>query len=111
MLARVLLEEGDTAEAFERAFEAQTLLDCLGHVDEFEAMVRLVFVESLLANGKLDDATARLSDAVTRLRVRATSISDDRARESFLRSVPDHQRTLTLWDELSSAKTKKAPLS
>ena len=96
MLARALLDGGETAAALARAEEASALLDELGGIEDGEALVRLVHAEALRAAGRMDEARERIAAAAARLRERAARIADDAWRVSFLDGVREHRRTLEL---------------
>jgi tetratricopeptide (TPR) repeat protein len=95
VLARALLRQGRTDEAFEAAREAYAQLEADGSLEEGEAAVRLVYAETLAARGS-PELGAILTAACDRLLSRAAKISDPSWRERFLTAVPDNARTLTL---------------
>lgn len=93
ILAESLLACGRTAEALSAARDALAALEALGHVEDGEALVRLMIVETLDAAGEHDEAARLRAIAQARLLERAASITDPSLRESFLRGVPEHART------------------
>jgi tetratricopeptide (TPR) repeat protein len=96
VLARSLLAVRRTDEALEAAHEAFSLLESLGSLEEGEALVRLVYAETLTAGGKEGDFFAVITEARERLLTRAVRIGDQRWRERFLTQVPDNAQTLAL---------------
>jgi tetratricopeptide (TPR) repeat protein len=96
-LAHVLLARGRVGEALASAREAWHLLEKRGGTaEDGDALVRLVLAEALEAAGEHAAAREVLSTAAARIRTFAQGIADERVRESFLRSVPEHARTLEL---------------
>jgi len=98
-LARIQLMRGRPADALRNAEEAMRILDTLGHIDEGEALVRLVFAETLRANRHFERAEEAIAIAHARLLERADRIADESFRTSFLESVPENARTCALADE------------
>jgi hypothetical protein len=96
ILAQVLLAQGRTPEALERAEAGLQLLESLGGIDDGEALIRLVHAEALHAAGQGDAARAALGAAAVRLRARAERIGSAALRQSFLERVPENARTLAL---------------
>jgi tetratricopeptide (TPR) repeat protein len=94
--AHVLLAEGRPADALAPAREAMDLLAELGGMEEGEAFVRLVFAESLDRTGDRGAARAILESSRAQILARADKISDPSWRRSYLESIPEHARTLTL---------------
>ncbi|MFT3768944.1 MAG: protein kinase [Minicystis sp.] len=95
-LADVLLARGRAGEALARARVALTQLQSLGTIDEGEALVRVVHVEALVANGHEDAATAALAAARARLLASAARFTDEDQRRRFLHDIPENARTLAL---------------
>jgi hypothetical protein len=62
------------------------------------SLVRLAYVESLLACERVDDARRELRDAVGWVQARADSIEDASLRASFLTVPPENRRLLGLAD-------------
>ncbi|MGZ3422725.1 MAG: serine/threonine-protein kinase [Polyangiales bacterium] len=97
--ARVLLARGDRAiEVARAAIDASSSSDA---VDDGDALVRLTFAEALDAAGETALARAAIEEARTRLLSRAARLEDDATRAAFLRNVPEHARTLALWERWS----------
>ncbi len=95
--ARVLGARGEATAALEMARAAMEGLEALGGgMEEGEADVRLIFAEALERVGDHEGARRAIGDARARLMARAAKIQSDGWRESFLRSVPEHARTLEL---------------
>jgi ATP/maltotriose-dependent transcriptional regulator MalT len=94
--ARALVEVGHVELAREAAAEAMRILEPLGGIEEFEALVRLAWAIALDRSGLLalrDDAIRTARD---RLEARAALIREPRWRASFLAAVPDNRETLAL---------------
>jgi tetratricopeptide (TPR) repeat protein len=96
-LARVRLAQGRAGDALSCARDAMSLLVSLGHVDEGESLVRLVYAEALDAAGERDAAASAIREARERLLARAETIIEPGWRQSFLERVPEHARTLELF--------------
>jgi eukaryotic-like serine/threonine-protein kinase len=96
ILAHVRLRQGLAREAHQAADEAMRILGPLGGLEEGEALVRLVFAESLDAIDEGDAARAALLAAEERLLARAARIDNPAWRSSFLEQVPENARTLEL---------------
>jgi tetratricopeptide (TPR) repeat protein len=94
-LARVRLARGRGTEALIVARQAHLAVESLGQ-GEGEALVRLAYVESLVACREFDSAQAAVAVARTRLLVRAARITNEASRRSFLEAVPENARTLEL---------------
>jgi tetratricopeptide (TPR) repeat protein len=103
-LARVLLAKDRSEEGLALAREADDLVRSMGHVEDYESLIRLVLAESLAACQKMDDARAALEVACQRLVARASAIPVDAWRTSFLR-LPDNLRTLGLARALGLTET------
>jgi tetratricopeptide (TPR) repeat protein len=95
-LARVMLARGNAADALAYAREALETLDVLGGVEEGEALVRLMAIETLAATDQLAAARDAARSAYVRLRERADRITDPAWRARFLDDVPENARTRTL---------------
>jgi ATP/maltotriose-dependent transcriptional regulator MalT len=101
-LARVLIIANRNAEGLVEARAAHAALDRYGAVEEGEAMIRLVLVEALQANGDVDSARRFIAKARDRLLERAEKIVDPEWRRCFLERVPEHARTIALAAQLGS---------
>ena len=101
--ARVRLGRGHPIEALADAGEAYAVLRTLGGIEEGEAVVRLAWVEALLAAGRRDEAREVSVEARARLFERAARISDEEMRDGFLARVAENARTLALAEELAPA--------
>jgi serine/threonine protein kinase len=88
--------ETDIREALLAAHDAKRLLDQTGGVEEGEALARVVYAEALAHANDHDAARGAIKEAVDRLRVRASWLSDPQMRETFLTRVPENARTLEL---------------
>ena len=95
-LARALLSQGRLNEALDAAREAHDLLESLGYLEEFNAVIPLVLAEVLAARGEGDAARATIGVAHEKLLARAARIDDAARREAFLRRVPEHAATAEL---------------
>jgi ATP/maltotriose-dependent transcriptional regulator MalT len=95
-LARATLAQGRVKEALQHARMANELLASIGHVEEYESLVRLILAEALAASGDIAQARAALRAAHERLQARAAQIANPDWRESFLTRLPDNARTLRL---------------
>ena len=95
VLSRILVSAGKTAEALERAIEADHVL-ADRPVLEGEALVRLSYAEALHAARKTAAARAAITLARDRLLVRAGRMTETSWRQSFLENVPDNARTIAL---------------
>ena len=96
-LARSLVAAGEVGEGSQQADRIAELLEQVGGVTEGEALARLTLAEAWHAAGKAEalDVAARARE---RLLERARQIHDRARRESFLGAVPEHARTLALFD-------------
>jgi hypothetical protein len=95
-LARVLLARGELDAALAHATLAEGSIERGGGVEEGEAIIRLTHAECLAAAGHAERASAAIAAAGDRLLERAARIADPRWRESFLRNIPEHARTLEM---------------
>jgi tetratricopeptide (TPR) repeat protein len=96
MLARALLGQGRQAEASALAESAQTQLDNLGALNDGEGIVRLAYVECLLAAGRQDEAKGALENALHGLREKAKVIEEPSWRQAFATQIPEHYRLIEL---------------
>jgi eukaryotic-like serine/threonine-protein kinase len=94
--ARALVLLGRSREALARAREAAAVLDALGGIEEFEALVRVALCESLLATGNEAEAALAITAARHRLAELAARIPDPALRDSFLHAVPDNARLVEI---------------
>jgi tetratricopeptide (TPR) repeat protein len=95
-LSRLRLMAGDTTEALTLARRAINELYDTGATDEGESLVYLAYVEALEASGELPTARQALAQAHARLIARASRISDEARRATFLGRVPENARLLAL---------------
>jgi eukaryotic-like serine/threonine-protein kinase len=106
LLAETLLASGRPAEARVVATEGMRWLEKIGQVEDGEALLRIVYVESLVATGELALARLALDIARNRLLTRAGHLREANTRAAFLGKVPEHERTLELaraWAEQAAA--------
>lgn len=96
ILAQVRLRQGLAHDAHRAAEEAMRLLEPLGGLEEGEALVRLIFAETLEAIGDRHAARVAIVAAEQRLLARAARIDNPAWRSSFLERVPENARTLEL---------------
>jgi hypothetical protein len=94
VLAHVLLGQCLKDEALVAAREGMTLLDENGGMEEGEALLRLVYAESLEACGHSTEARTALAVARDRLIARAEKLRN--YRDAFLCNVRENARTLEL---------------
>jgi tetratricopeptide (TPR) repeat protein len=95
-LARAVLAAGRVKEALQHARMANELLATIGHVEDYESLVRLVLPEALAAAGDVEAARAALRAAHERLMARAAQIANPDWRAAFLTRNLDNARTLRL---------------
>lgn len=95
-LASVLLLRGAPAPALTAAEEGISLLDAHGSIEDGEAALRLVHAEALAGHERHAEARRALAEARARLLAQADRIDEPTWRQSFLRAVPEHARTLDL---------------
>jgi len=98
--ARALLAQDNWPSGLGIAGAAMGLLAGLGGMEEGEALLRLVYVESLIASGDPGSAKHAVFTARTRLLARANRMMDATLRKSFLERVPENARTMELGREL-----------
>jgi tetratricopeptide (TPR) repeat protein len=94
--ASIAVAAGRISEALELAWEARGALPADTDGVEGEALVRLVLVEALSRSGREPSARQLAAEARERLMIRAARIGDPEWRESFLRGIAEHRRTLEL---------------
>ncbi|HTJ47682.1 MAG TPA: protein kinase [Kofleriaceae bacterium] len=102
--ARALLATGDVTLAREAAAEAMQILEPLGAIEEFEAMVRLAWALVLDAGGETAQRDQAIEAARARLEARADLIREPRWRDSFLSAVGDNRETMRLYDAWLTAR-------
>jgi serine/threonine protein kinase len=93
MLAMTQLDR--PMESFMAASQAMELLQFVGGADG-EARIRLAYALALSALGHREAASTACVDGRDRILERASRISDESWRRSFLERVPEHARTLDL---------------
>jgi hypothetical protein len=98
-LAAVQLAQGRAKEALGTVEATMGLYEALRAFGFKGAFARLVYAEALLATGEVEAASAMLSAGRERLLAEAARVGDPKMRRSFLRSVPEHARTLELLSE------------
>ena len=99
VLAKALLDLGDTDDAREPIDEAMLELDGLGGVEAGESFVRLTYAEVLHASGDTVRAKRAIGAARARILERAELISSNEWRTSFLERVDENARTFQLATE------------
>jgi tetratricopeptide (TPR) repeat protein len=96
-LAALRLDQGRAADALPAAEDTMARTAAMGGCSLFRgAFVRLVHAEALHATGAHDAARHAIADARARLLAIACKIAEPSYRTSFLESVPENARTLTL---------------
>jgi tetratricopeptide (TPR) repeat protein len=104
-LSNILFARGKTAEAREVAALGVRALKETRSMGVYAVAMHLALAEACFAEGDASEGEAALREASRCVRLRASDIPDDGARERFLRQVPENARTLELarqrWDELS----------
>jgi tetratricopeptide (TPR) repeat protein len=103
-LAGVLLDRGAAEEALRFAERAVADLDALGSVPVGESLVRLTHAVAMRACSPPKAARA-IAAARSRLLERAAGITSAARRETFLTSVPENARTLSLFEEWRDDRT------
>jgi ATP/maltotriose-dependent transcriptional regulator MalT len=96
VLASAQLRIGRADLARPVAAEAMELLESLGGVEEGEALIRLMYAESLAALGDATAASQAIATARVRLLERTAMIQDPLWKDSFLEKVRENVRTLEL---------------
>jgi len=81
-LARALVAGGHAEQAREPAAEGYRLLETLGGIEEYEALIQLAAAQTKIANG--EDPGPVLEASAARLRERAGFIPEPRDRERFI---------------------------
>ena len=100
-LAEIRLRRGAPEDARALSADALEVLSRVGGVEEGEALARLVHAEALEALGRRDEARAAIGEARDRLLERAAKVADETLRQSMLRRVPVHARTMALAETLA----------
>jgi len=95
-LSRAVLTSGRVKEALQHARMANELLATIGHVEDYESLVRLVLPEALAAAGEVEPARDALRAAHERLMARAAQIANPDWRAAFLTRNLDNARTVRL---------------
>jgi tetratricopeptide (TPR) repeat protein len=101
-----LVAQGKGHQALAASQEAAAILERLGGIEEFEALVRLAHAESLYAVGDVDAARLAIRSAADRIEARAARITSPRWKVAFRERVVENARTLTLrgeWFEMEPA--------
>lgn len=96
VLAKALLDSGETDDAREPIDEAMLELDGLGGIEAGESFVRLTYAEVLSASGDTVRAKRAIVAARARILARAELISSVDWRRSFLERVDENVRTFEL---------------
>jgi hypothetical protein len=96
LVAASWLARGHVSDAVATAREAMDLLGRVGRLEEGESLVRFVWAQALYASGERDSARAAILVAREQLLARASKISDERLRNSFLTNVPENAQTLEM---------------
>jgi len=96
--AALKLSRGKPVEALAAAEEGMSRQAAMNLYDHFfrGSLLHLVYIESLEANGRRDEARAALANARDRLLAIAAKITDPAYRKSFLENVPENRRTFDL---------------
>ncbi|ACY16556.1 serine/threonine protein kinase [Haliangium ochraceum DSM 14365] len=94
--ARALLALGRVDEAVRASRAGMAYVLAGGTLQEGEALLRLVFAESLLATGEREHARLAIAEAWARIEYKAGQIDDPMWRQSFLQAVDEHRRTADL---------------
>jgi tetratricopeptide (TPR) repeat protein len=95
-LSRILLTQGQAAEARQLAMLGVQELEKTGSQIIGSGAVYLALAEACYAQGDIEAGDAALRQAVQCLEARASDIPNRVARERFLRQVPENARTLEL---------------
>jgi hypothetical protein len=107
-LAQSLLHQERANEAAVLAEKAFRILETVGRVEDGEALVRLVYAESLVAVGRQSEARAVIAGAYRRLQERAEAIREPAWREAFLTRLPSHAKTMALAAALAADEPRPA---
>jgi tetratricopeptide (TPR) repeat protein len=102
VIARTLMNQGETEAALATAAAAHVLASGAQAVEDGEALVRVVYAECLAAAGDHRAGDA-ISYAVQRLEERALAIGDPAVRHGF-GALLEHRRTLELFRQLKLRK-------
>jgi len=101
-LADIELRHGRSEEsALAHAAEAYEMMMRLGGLEDTETLVYVAYAEALDAVGRHDEARAMARDAMAKIRERATRITSERFRESFLRTA-ENARCFALGERLGA---------
>ncbi len=100
VLSATLLARGKSVDGLVAAQRAADVYATAGDTEGSAVPIHLALVESLIANGELDEARLALSRASEALSRAASNISDASARARFETLVPEHARVRTLEREL-----------
>lgn len=99
-LADLELRAGHGDRAAEIIRPAYETLEALGGLEEFEALIRVVYVDSMLERGDRATATRELERALARIEARTLGIDEPEWRVSFLTDVHEHRRLIARAREL-----------
>jgi hypothetical protein len=94
MTRTLMNRKGPPDEVFAAGVEAMRLLEAVGGVGEGEALIRITYAEAHHYRGDVEGAKRAIAAARERLLARAAQISTPSWRNSFLREVFEHARTL-----------------
>jgi tetratricopeptide (TPR) repeat protein len=108
VLARALLAQGRTAEALDRAREANALLVEQTALEEGEEIVRLALAEALAATPGADPLEVQQAVRAVheRIRVDAERIADPELRKSFLERAGENARIVALAKEWEKPRVR-----
>ncbi|WNG59626.1 protein kinase [Archangium gephyra] len=95
-LSNILLAQGKTAEAREVAALGVRELEETRSMGIYAVAIRLAWARACFAEGATGEGDAALREALRCVHVRAQDIPEPRARERFLRQVPENAWTLEL---------------
>jgi hypothetical protein len=96
LLASVLLARGMGREALVYATEAHDILAKIGPLDIDDTQARRAYAEALYVTGNLGAAREAIRAACTELLRRASKISNEAWRQTFLERVHEHGRIFAL---------------
>ena len=77
-------------------WQARTILEAAGALEENESLVHLAWPEALSACGRDDEARPFAEAAAARLCATAAKFSSPARREAYLHAIDTHARTLQL---------------
>lgn len=100
VLARALLAQGRSDEAYMPANAAMDVLRAQGGIEEFESLVWLAWLEVLRAQQD-DQLPGEARRAAEKLGERTRALTDETLRASFLAGVPENRRLLELFEALN----------